>query len=149
MGQDVAVGVDYTQLDAVHLAAGLGLAVALGVAAGTLGHLGHAPDVADRDAVVVLERVDEHPRRGRTSDGHLLQGGHVSTRVLQVLHNAQPDRGNPGRERDVLGFDEVHDGLGAQVGTGQHELGTAHRGGERQRPAVDVEHRHNAEHGMP
>ena len=106
-------------------------------------HLGHAPGVADLDAVIVLEGADHLRRAGRAADADELQGRQPLVLLAQVLEQAEPDRRHRRGHRDLLGLDQVVDRGPVELGARHDHSAAPHQAGVREAPGVGVEHRND------
>ena len=111
-------------------------------------HFGHAPGVADLDAVIVLERPDHRGRTRGTADQHFLQRRQALALLLHIGEQHQPDRRHGGRHRHLLAFEQLIDRSAVEPRARHHHFGAAHRARKRQRPRIGVEHRHDGQKGV-
>src|SRR5580693_3257522 len=110
---------------------------------------GHAPQLADLNAVFVLEGTHQRHQHGRAAARHYPQRRHVVAGiVVQVVHDVVPDGGHrPGHGGPQL-LDHVDQRLGVQMAIGQHQVGARHQRRVWQAPGVGVEHRHDRQHAI-
>ena len=103
-------------------------------------HLGHAPGVSDRDPKLLLEGLNEAPRRGGSTYNDRLEAREVIALRLQQFVHADPDRGHARCDRHPLLLDELGDIPRVQVRPREDLLGTDERGCIGHPPSVHVEH---------
>ena len=109
-------------------------------------HFGHAPGVADFDAVVVLEGADHVGRAGRAANDDELQRREPLALFAHVMQQPEPDGRHGRRHCHLFRFEKVVDRAAVELRPRHHHARPAHWTGERQAPGIGVEHRHDRQH---
>ena len=110
-------------------------------------HLGHAPALDDFDAVLLPEALDHGERHGRAADQGALDRRHLELVLGAVLEQGEPHRRHAGAQGDLLLVQKLVDAGAVELGSGEDQLGAAHRRGIDQAPGIGVEHRHHRQQG--
>ena len=107
--------------------------------------LRHAPAVANLEALLALERVDQRGRRRCAADDGAVRQRQLDFLVAQMGERREPDRRHAGRDRHAFVRIERAQARAVEAGAGQDHLGANHRGGVGQAPGVDMKHRHDGQ----
>jgi len=94
----------------------------------------------DPEPLVVVEQFR---RNGGTAADDRLERGQAGAAPRELFAHRDPHRRNAGRDRDLLGAEDIDEALGIEEAARQNELCTRLQRDVRNPPRVDVKHRHD------
>ncbi len=102
--------------------------------------LGHAPEMADLNAVAVMEAPDDRLRASRAADRDPFESGQPGLGFIEILQQPRPNRGYGAGNRDAFRLEQLVDRGAVELGAGHDQLGADGRRTEGHAPGVGVEH---------
>ncbi len=108
--------------------------------------LGHSPASLDFDVQPLLHVLDHRARAVRPANDNPLQRRQHPTDDIEMFDHPHPHRMHAHGDGDILVVQQPGQAGAVELRARQHELGSGHRGDERQAPAVGMEHRHRGKH---
>ncbi len=109
---------------------------------------GHPPRMNHAHAVFVLERAQHRGRARGAADHRAVQRRETDTGFAHVVQQPEPHGRHARGKRHALGLHQLVQRFPVEILARQHQLAARQRHRVRQPPCVDVEHRHDGQHGV-